>query len=173
MHDRGFLDTHSIGNGNEENWLKIVQKGFSMPASDPIADIVARIHMLRLVTGQDTPARNQLAEEMRAAIKEQIAAIGMPEAVFQRADRITKFCDRVSFDFCFEKPAKGEISIYPKNNSDEEVIVKYDVDGENIHITPWPLELGDIRGYLVGYQLEGYPERLEPVLRPYAIRRGD
>src|SRR5512139_3404373 len=68
MHDRGygFLDTHSIGSGNEEDWLKIVQKGFYMPASDPIADIVARMHMLRLVTGQDTPARSQLAEEMSA-----------------------------------------------------------------------------------------------------------
>ena len=49
-------------------------------------------------------------------------------------------------------------------------VVRYRIDGSEITLDPWPLQVAEVSGYLVGYQLEGYPERLDGLVIPYHIR---
>ncbi|HEX5688545.1 MAG TPA: hypothetical protein VFX76_01000, partial [Roseiflexaceae bacterium] len=91
--------------------------------------------------------------------------------LYARIDRITNLCDRIAFDFCFEAPAEGDVSIFPRNDRDEQVKVRYRMDDGVIQVDPWPFGVESHTGYLVGYQLEGYPARLEPVLVPYHLVR--
>ena len=79
-------------------WLPMTGNGFTMPCADPIADLITRHHLLRLVSGRDTPARRVLAEEMRGVIQEQIDQHGLDAGQFLQIDRMTKFCDFVAFD---------------------------------------------------------------------------
>ena len=173
LHDRGYghLDTLPIGEAAEEDWLEVTQRGFDMPAGDPIANIITRLHLLRLVTSQATPARRALAQEMAVAIDRQIAETGLPKHIFERVDRITNFCDSISFDFCFERTARGQVLVYPRNDSEKELSLQYAIRRGEIAITPWPLRANEIGGYLIGYQADGYPDRLEPVLIPYTIQK--
>jgi hypothetical protein len=173
LHDRGYgyLDTLPIGEAAEADWLEVARRGFDMPASDPIANIITRLHLLRLVTSQATPARRALAEEMALVIDRQIAGTGLPKRIFERVDRITDFCDSVSYDFCLERPARGQVLVYPRNDGAEEVPLQYEIHSGEITISPWPLNVEEIGGYLTGYQTDGYPERLEPILLPFDIRK--
>lgn len=172
LHDRafGYLDTVAIREAADEDWLPLTRRGFFMPCSDPVADLITRLHLRRLVIADDTPARRALAQEMELAIEQQLAQHGFSREVFERIDRITNFCDRVSVDFCFEQPAQGAVQIYPRNVGQEALPLQYQIDAGEIAIAPWPLSVETCQGYLVGYQRAGYPERLDPVILPYRIR---
>ena len=95
----------------------------------------------------------------------------MSKELFDRIDRITNLCDSLSFSLCFEVPASGEISIFPRNGEDKEVAVKYRVEDGLISADPWPFAVDSYEGYLVAYQSDGYPEQLDPVILPYLLRR--
>jgi hypothetical protein len=173
LHDRGygFLDNLPIGEASEEDWLTVVRAGFAMPFSNPVASLITRFHLRRLVAGQSTPRRRDLLRDMEEALARQIAESGLEESLFARIDRITDFCDSVSFAFCFERPSRGEVQVYPRNNSPEQISLQYEVRDGEIRITPWPLSVDALDGYLVGYLLQGYPDRLTPVMLPYRAAR--
>jgi hypothetical protein len=175
LHDRGYgyLDILPIGEACEDDWLEVTRRGFEMPSGDAIAAIITRFHLRRLVAWRATPERHALAEEMATAIDQQIAQTGLPKLIFERTDRITDFCDSVSFDFCFERPAHGRVMVYPRNDSEEEISIQYEIKDGDITLTPWPLAVDKISGYLIGYQADSYPERLIPVLLPYHVRQAD
>jgi hypothetical protein len=171
LHDRGYgyLDNLPIGETSDDDWLEVARRGFDMPSGDPFASIITRFHVRRLVASQVTLKRRNLAAEMTAEIDRQMAEAALPEQLFERVDRITDFCDSVSFNFCFERPARGEVLIFPRNDSEEQVPVQYELQGGEICITPWPLSVHELSGYLVGYQSQGYPAHLMPVLLPYHL----
>lgn len=173
LHDRayGMLDNLPIGEFPEDQWQALTQRGFETTWSDTVADSIAKMHLARLVSYGDAPARQAQARSMREAIHRLVREHGLDYALFERIDRITNLCDQVAFDFCFEAPASGKVQIFPKNDYDKQVEVSYTIDGSIITLDPWPLSGEHHTGYLVGYQLEGYPERLEPVLLPYQLRR--
>jgi hypothetical protein len=81
----------------------------------------------------------------------------------------TNLCDRIAFDFCFEAPAKGEVRIFPRNDRDDEVAVQYRIEDGTIEVAPWPFGVDSTTGYLVGYQLDGYPAVREPVMLLYRL----
>jgi hypothetical protein len=174
LHDRGYgyLDQRPIGDPDEDKWLKITWKGFNMPASDPVADLITKLHLRRLVRSQDTPRRAAMLREMESLIEAQIAEHGFSAADFERLDRITNLCDSISFIFCFEAPARGQVMVYPRNGSDEQVAVEYELKDGAISVSPWPFGVESLRGYLIAYQEDGYPQRLEPVLMIYSIHPG-
>ena len=109
--------------------------------------------------------------EFSQAIEEQLKQHHLSKTLFDRIDRITDFCDKVSFDFCMDVPASGEVSIYPRNGEDEEVFVQYHVEDGVIHATPWPFSVASYAGYLIAYRSDGYPERLDPFLLPYRLEK--
>jgi hypothetical protein len=171
LHDRAYgpLDNLPIGAIPEDEWLALTHSGFEMSWADPVADLITKLHLKRLTSYGRAPARQALAAEMAQAIQANIERHGLDATIFERIDRITNLCDRIAFDFCFEAPAEGNVRIFPRNGRDEEVTVGYQVKEGTIAVNPWPFGVESQRGSLVGYQLEGYPAVLEPVIVRYRL----
>jgi hypothetical protein len=86
-------------------------------------------------------------------------AAGVGEDEASAADRITNVCDRIAFEFCFERPAEGEVRG-----------IAYTLDGRGtIRLDPWPLALPRLVGIVPAFAAVGYPERLEPVVVPFDL----
>jgi len=172
LHDRayGYLDNIPIGEVDDDRWLAITRQGFFMPCADPIADLISRHHLFRLVSGHDMPSYNTLAQEMRLVIQQQIERNSLDAELLTKIDRMTKFCDKVSFDFCREEPAEGQVEVFTRYASTEIRVLRYQIMGSQITLDPWALQVEQYAGYLVGYQREGYPERLDGLVIPYHLR---
>ena len=173
LHDRAYgpLDNLPIGGISEAEWLALTRRGFEMAWADPIADLIVKMHLQRLTSYGSAPARRALADTLAQAIQVQIARHGLDATLFARIDRITNLCDRIAFDFCFEAPAEGAVPIFARND-DVEVAVHYRIMGGAITVAPWPFAADRHCGYLDGYQLDGYPTTLEPVMLPYQLIPG-
>ena len=173
LHDRGYgyLDNSPIGGMTAEEWLPIARRGFNMPCSDVVADAIVKYHIRRLASSDPSETRKALTVEFSQAIDEYLDQHNLSQTLFERMDRITDLLDRLSFEFCFDAPASGSISLFPRNDEDTEVNVQYHVEDGEINITPWPFSVDEHRGYLVAYQMDGYPERLDPVILPYLLKR--
>ena len=172
-HDRGYgyLDNHPIGGMDESEWFPIARRTFYMPCSDVVADTIVKYHFRRLAGHDDSPGRKALADEFSKAIDEHLEEHDLSKELFDRIDRITNLCDSLSFSLCFDVPASGEISIFPRNGEDTEVPVKYHVEDGVISADPWPFSVDTQAGYLIAYNLDGYPELLDPVILTYVLQR--
>ena len=172
-HDRGYghLDNHPIGGMDASEWFPIARRTFNMPCSDMMADTIVKYHFRRLASYDNSPERRGLTEEFSKGIDEHLKEHGLSEQLFERIDRITNLCDSLSFSLCFEVPASGEISIFPRNEEDREVTVKYHVEDGIIRVDPWPFSVDSHKGYLLAYKSDGYPETLDPVILTYELKR--
>lgn len=173
QHDRGYgyLDNSPVGEMTDEHWLGIARRTFSMPCSDVVADTIVKYHFRRLAGHKKSEARQALFAEFAQGLEEHLAKHNFSKTLFDRIDRITDLLDSLSFEFCFDVPADGSISIFPRNGEDTEVSMKYHVENGEINLTPWPFSVDEHRGYLVAYHAEGYPERLDPVILEYCLKR--
>jgi len=78
------------------------------------------------------------------------------------ADAVTNVCDVLSLMFCFETAAELEVRGFQLR-----------ADGVGgLWAGPWPFASDELRGEVVGYLREGYPERLVRVSAPYVVRPG-
>ena len=173
LHDRGYgqIDNSAIGEMSEEEWQRIARQSFSMPSSDLAADTIIKYHIRRLASYSKTKERKALTEEFSRRVDDQLKTHRLSQEVFDRMDRITELTDNISFAFCFDAPASGEVSIFPRNGSNTEISVRYQVENGTIHVEPWPFLVSDYEGYIFAYPLEGYPERLDPFILPYRLER--
>ena len=173
LHDRGYgyLDNSPIGGMSAEEWLPIARRGFNMPCSDAVADAIVKYHIRRLASNDRSESRKALTVEFSQAIDKHLDQHHLSKTLFDRIDRITDLLDRLSFDFCFDAPASGSISIFPRNDENTEIAVQYHVEDGEINVTPWPFSVDEHRGYLVAYQMDGYPERLDPLILPDLLKR--
>ena len=173
LHDRGYgyVDNISISDVSEPEWIDVTRTGFYMPWADAAADLIVKFHLRRLVSWTDSPAHNALLAEMDAVIAAQLGQHGLARQQFERIDCITRLCDMISFDFCFEEPVERELKVFLRNGSDEQLALRYSVRDGEIRVSPWPFAVESYSGYLVGYRLEGYPEALDPVIVPYRLSR--
>jgi len=173
LHDRGYgyLDNSPIGGMTEEEWIPIARRGFYMECSDVVADTIVKYHFRRLASDDHLPKRKALASEFSESIGEQLEKHNLSKTLFDRMDRITDLLDQISFRFCFDVPASGEVLIYPRNGEDTEVPVRFEVNDGLIHVDPWPFSVDEHAGYLVSYHSDGYPERLDPFILTYRLRR--
>ncbi len=171
QHDRGygFADPWPLGETPEEKWLEITRTGFYRPCSDLLADLVVKLHLRRLTGWMISAERQALQTEMDRVLRAQIARTNLPAEMWQRIDRLTRFCDSVAFDFCFEQPTSGSVAVFPRNGSDEELPLRYTVQPGTILIQPWPFSVKTYTNYLAGYRLEGYPDVLDPVIVPFEL----
>jgi len=172
-HDRGYgyLDNHPIAEMDASEWFPIARQTFYMPCSDLVADTIVKYHFRRLADHDDSPERKALTEEFSKAIDEHLEKNDLSKELFDRIDRITNLCDSLSFSLCFDVPASGEILIFPRNDEETEVAVKYHVEDGLISTDPWPFSVESYQGYLLAYKSDGYPETLEPVILTYALKR--
>jgi hypothetical protein len=174
LHDRayGHLDNLPIGEMTEATWFEVARRGFTTVWADPMADMIAKLHIQRLMSYGQTPARQALAAEMATAIAAQIEQHGLSAELLARIDRITRLCDDIAFNFCFEVPAEGAVEVFPQWEGERTVTVQHRVANGVITVDPWPFRVDSHTGYLVGYQREGYPEVLEPVMLRYTLLQG-
>ena len=172
-HDRGYgyLDNHPIGGMDDSEWFPVARRTFTMPCSDVVADTIVKYHFRRLASHDQSTGRKALTAEFTAALDEHLEAHNLSKELFDRIDRITNLCDSLSFSLCFDVPASGEISIFPRNGEDKEVAVKYHVEDGIIGADPWPFSVDSYEGYLLAYQSDGYPEQLDPVILPFLLKR--
>jgi hypothetical protein len=173
LHDRGYgyLDNFPIGGMTAEEWVPIARRGFDMPCSDAVVDAIVKYHIRRLASNDPSEIRKALTVEFSHTIDEHLNRYNLPKTLFDRLDQITDLLDRLSFEFCFDAPASGAISIFPRSGENNEINVQYYVDNGEINVTPWPFSVDEHKGYLVAYQMDGYPERLDPVILSYRLRK--
>jgi hypothetical protein len=161
-HDRGYgeHDADDIGGVESERWTEIQRRGFTPRGEDPIVDLVAALHVRRLLSSRADEFEQRAYDEVDGLMRSLCAAAGVTAEEAEEADAITNVCDRVSFVFCFEEPERGEVRGF-----------SYEVDGEGpIALDPWPLEVPRLVGLVTAFEAEGYPERLVPVVTPFEVR---
>jgi len=173
LHDRGygFLDTASIGEMDNSEWFPIARRTFYMPCSDVIADTIVKYHFRRLAGHTHKQGRKALYAEFSDALDKHLEEHHLSKEPFDRIDRITDLCDSLSFRFCFDVPVSGEISVFPRNDEDKEVNIKYHVEDGVLSADPWPFSVDSYQGYILAYAMDGYPETLDPVVLTYHLKK--
>jgi hypothetical protein len=165
LHDRGYgpLDPFDLFDIPEATWLEITRRGFYAPCSDPVADLITKLHLKRLV------GAHAFAAEMDQVIQAQFREHGFSAEQFERIDRITDFCDRIALKFCLEQSTTGAVTVFPKNSSAEEIKVCFTLNNGTIAVEPWPFSVEGYSTFLIGYARAGYPETLDPVILPVEL----
>jgi hypothetical protein len=161
-HDRGYgeLDADPLGEMPQERWLEITRRGFAAQDDDPIVDLVVAMHLHRLISTAPVPVTPEVQLEFDAGLEDRFAAAGVDRRAAVAADDITNVCDGLAFNFSFEQDAGGSIGS-----------IAYTVASDgSATLAPWPLRVSELRERVVGYEADGYPERLEPVERDFALR---
>lgn len=174
-HDRGYgpLDNAAIGELDNATWLAITQRGFWMPSSDPVANLISQYHLRRLNRGHIEPQNQALAAQMETAIQAALQTHGWQAETFARIDRITNLCDRISFDFCQEAESQGEVAVFARNTDEKPTPLRYRIRDGVIGVSPWPFAAERYSMLLTAYELAGYPDVLlrlpvEARLEPWA-----
>lgn len=177
LHDwhYGHADNFPIGGVSEEVWLDVVRRGVAHRFSDPVSDVVVSLHISRLLgfRNPESAARQALIAELEERVRARLAETSRTREDFDFADMIMRFCDGLSFFFCCDAPASGSVPVRARRDSEETTEVSYEIlPGGAAQVSPWPFAVSGIRGVLVGYTLDGYPDALTPVVMPYAISPG-
>lgn len=170
-HGYGYLDNSPIGGMPDEEWEVIARRGFNMECSDVVADTIIKYHLRRLASHGTSEIRKNLYADFNKSIDDQLKKHNLSQILFDRMDRITDLLDRLSYELCFDVPASGSISLFPRNSEDDEAIIEYHVENGEINVSPWTFSVDEHQGYLIAYHLDGYPERLDPVILPYLLKK--
>jgi hypothetical protein len=155
-HDRGYgeHDDYDIDTVDDSTWIEIQRRGFAPRDEDSVVDLVAALHVRRLLSGNDAVATAE-ADDVIASL---LPIAGLTREQADAADAITNVCDVISFQFCFEETSEREVRGYR---------VVTDAEG-GIGVDPWPFRVPELVGLVTAFELDGYPEQLTPVVVPYA-----
>lgn len=170
LHDRGYghLDNYPLNQLPDEVWLRITQTGFFMPEADPIADIIAKMHLKRLMSHSTAEREQALTREWEGIIANLIEQAEMDPAIFAWADHITELCDKISYNFCYEAPMSAQVEEITNDINGPRESVTFSIADEGvIQVSPWPFAERTLAGFIFGYASEGYPQQLAPLLVPY------
>lgn len=173
-HDRGYglIDNTPIGEADQDEWKAIQKRGIVDGFhDDPIANIVALLHIKRLLVWSNEPELIELAE---LHIRQSLIKTDIPIKTFEWADKITRLCDNISFDYSFEAMIQKPIDIYPRVDSDETVTITHRLgDNGEIFVKPWTFSVDQYSGFITGYNAKQFPDHLDPVYMPFTIRPDD
>lgn len=162
----GQMDILSVTEMTQEARRDILTKLIQQDLGNPTSNIVALCHALRLIG--DDPTRLDLREQCLARIDREIEMTDYLHHDFAWADPITELCDNISFDFCLEEhtPARGEV--YRLRTDTQATLITYTIVQNTITLDPWPLDVPQVEGSILGYEEEGYPTS-KPHPIPYTI----
>ena len=172
LHDwhYGFGDNLPIVGAEEAEWIAMTRRGLALRLADPISDVVAKLHLRRLCSYNPTAERVALMAEFDEVVKARLPETGHSRAEFEWADKITRLCDNVAFHFSFEIEQELTAKVCQRVGDEEETAVAYHVQSPGqIIVDPWPFAIPAFSGTIIGYQAEGYPDLLEPVVVPFAV----
>jgi hypothetical protein len=173
-HDRGYglLDSAPIDGVSMKTWLTIQRQGLLQVCDDMLTNVVCWMHIRRLLSYASSPERDELRQMADSMIDESLAQLPIERDVFEWVDTITRFCDNLAFDFGFDKAKQGSVEVCHKIGSMERIKVEYWLEEDGvIQVKPWVFSVERFSGFVMGYQEDGYPDRLEPVLRPFTIEK--
>jgi hypothetical protein len=143
---------------DDVEWVAVQRRGFAPRGEDVVVDLVAALHVRRLLSRNDADATAE-ADEVIASL---LSLAGVTREQADAADAITNVCDVISFEFCFESPSERDVRGH-----------RVVLDGlGGVTVDPWPFRLPELAGLVTAYEAEGYPERLVPVVVPYSVRPG-
>jgi len=172
LHDwhYGVLDNLSISSASEAEWLVMARCGLEMRLGDPVADILAKLHLRRLYGFNPSPPRQAAMDEIDAYVAHRAPGTGYSLRQYEWADTITRFCDYASFFFAFEAPCEHTFPVRTVAGSESETLLTLCILGDGVvTVAPWPFSPSRLDGILLGYRARGYPKYLEPVIVPYHI----
>jgi hypothetical protein len=172
LHDwnYGLIDTLPIMEAGEEEWLAMARRGVEHTFENPITDIVVKLHLKRLLKSHDYPERQKLVRVIDGQVAARLPQTGFTLADFEWADKITRFCDMVAFDFSFEQPTTATIDLYARCDVDQMIPVTYEIKPDSkIHVDPWPFSVPCYSDFIFGYQRAGYPDNLCPVIIKFQL----
>jgi hypothetical protein len=158
-HDRGYgeHDDADIEVVEGAAWVEIQRRGFTPRGEDPVVDLVAALHIRRLLSSKEDERERAAFAEIDVLLPSLLDAAGVTAEEAEAADAITNVCDRIALLFCFEEPSEGDVRG-----------LAYALDGlGGITIDPWPLEVARLIGLVTAYEADGYPSRLVPVVTPF------
>ncbi|HEV2592084.1 MAG TPA: hypothetical protein VGU02_09345 [Gaiellaceae bacterium] len=142
----------------DDVWIEIQRRGFAPRGDDAIVDLVAALHVRRLLSRND-PAATAEADDVIASL---LPVAGVTREQAEAADAITNVCDVISFEFCFERASKREVRGF-----------RLALDGlGSVTVDPWPFRVPELVGLVTAYERDGYPARLVPVVVPFDVRPG-
>ncbi|MGQ7845153.1 DUF3891 family protein [Granulosicoccus sp. 3-233] len=171
LHDLGFgtCDEFAIGAMSAVERAYTLERLMNTELSDRVAETVVKHHALRLM---DDDEHALLKNECRQRIRALAETTQISEALYQRADAVTAFCDSVAFHFCFEKPFKGAVSVYPRRESRQRRSLSITMNGEGlVQVSPWPFDQASLDGYLLAFERETYPSTLRAIQVPWEIKQ--
>jgi len=165
-HDRAFgvLDTMALGNISEQQRVEQVDEWISAPYENPEAELVVLLHVCRLM---DTPERQGLHQKLDARIQELVTAHELNLTAYEEADTITDLCDLIAFDFSFEAEISRTHVVYQNQTASTEIT--YHLAKRKVILDKWPFNVPKIEGYILGYEQDGYPEKLKPIQLNFEI----
>lgn len=172
LHDRVYAeyDNLAINEVPEEDWLGAQENGILMTCDNPVIDLMSLLHSRRLLSFSEYAGTEALIELANEEIERNIIRTDHTLAEFEWADRIIRVCDSVAYIFSFEMAMKMSLPVSPRVGSEETVTIDIVVDESGIiQISPWTFRVESIEGYILGYEMEGYPERLEAVYMPFSL----
>lgn len=176
FHDRGFgfLDRQELGAVSEPERASMFRRTVRSSFRDPVAEIVILMHVRRLLDGNSNAEHQSVFAEAERAIEKALSDCGYDQSQFSWADQITDLCDRIAFDFAFGTLTEGHVSVRRDEESQEFSPIQYKIiDGGVIEVKPWPFGVDIVRGEIVGYIDEGYPDLLEPKVLSYTVRNAE
>jgi len=166
----GFYDNLPIIGADEADWLAVTRHGIELRFDDPVTDIVAKLHLRRLLSFQQTAERQAMMTQIDEYVSSRLPETGHSRAEFDWADKITRFCDYAAFHFSFEAPVERPLMISRQVDDAQETTIIYEIkDGGEIMVDPWPFALPFISGSIIGFQAESYPDVLQPLVLTFHV----
>lgn len=173
-HDIGYgeYDNSPLGELTLEQWADLTFKGTEISFDNPVVDIVTKLHLKRLLGDDNVKIRGEILNNIEQSVEERLPETDNSLEEFMWADRITDFCDWVSFNFCLEKDFEDKVEVHARRISFVKTELKFHTNpaGE-IVVDPWPFSAESINGTIIAYYKNGYPEELKPVSKEYYIKK--
>jgi len=165
-HDHVFcaLDTLAIGDISQEQRSEQVNQWIASSYENKEAELVVFLHVRRLMQELQIPS---LYERLNDRVQDLITTHSLNLVAYEQADTITDLCDLIAFDFSFEADISRTRTVYQDSSSNAEIT--YKLSKGKIILDKWPFNVPKIEGYILGYEQNGYPENLQPVLLNYEL----
>ncbi len=161
----GILDNLPILESSETAWLALTRRAVVDHFDDPVVDIVAKLHVRRLLGGMVSDTRAEMIQQIDEHVDARLAESGYSLDAFRRADRITRLCDNIAFDFAFGHEQTEQAGVFARQTDEAETTIQYTLHPNGqIIIDPWPFGVPTISSFITAFAADGYPDVLKPQL---------
>ncbi|MFG0258296.1 MAG: DUF3891 family protein [Phycisphaerales bacterium JB043] len=175
VQDTLSLDAEHVSRRDEEtwrDWVAVHARSSELRMDDPIVEIVAKMHIRRLLDDVDRDDAERVRRTLESRIDELIASSAIPRQRFEWADHITRACDLLAFYLFREDHTSGEFEVPTRAGSLETIQMRYEMGiGTDIRVDPWPFDRDAIELNYVAYDRDSYPSTQRPVMMRLGVHR--